>query len=623
MRELVYNLQNIFNVKNHDSCLRQNYAALYYIPPYQRGYKWETTQVKQLMEDLYGNFEIYQNDPTKGEYFLQYITVKYVKIPYGEPQEETAVLEVIDGQQRLTTLTLLFKTFENSGVDNPEGFSVNHKLHYAIRENTERFLKEWVYTQNEQKRASVNEWSQFSKEYKEYDEQDIYYLFNASKLIKDFIDEGIQTEDKFNFYQYCLNQVKLIVNVVEPHVQSEKVFNSMNSNKVSLTDADLVKGLLLTRSARSHDKHQRKSFKEVLEVRANIGRQWDEMATWANQDNYNNYFLNGSENSMDSLLRLLKQHFLEDSTIDPSLKDEGTLFDFYLNLLNKGNHTNAHLIFHELLEVVALMQDWYHDDELYSLIGYLRNTKSHQAALPQLHLFFKKDKEVLKTELKKIRNESIKKQENEELSYESNRGKIHDILLALSVFKLNTPAKHFNFEAFRKGNWSLEHIFPQHPEHKDLPDQVSIAELDILIGKQNYSNNEQEIDIDFLKLHHRYLASKKENPIGKIKITKEEWVLIYECLPEQAKNNLHSIGNMALLRQEDNASLSNHIFGTKRKNIVKRISNGSFVPQHTYDVFAKLLGDTDLSDHLKYWTHDDIKAHQTYIEKAIEKISKQ
>lgn len=72
---------------------------IYQIPDYQRGYAWEETQIKDLLEDL----ENVENDKT-------HYTGTIVIVKNGEKRqagESFAVYDVIDGQQRLSTIVIL------------------------------------------------------------------------------------------------------------------------------------------------------------------------------------------------------------------------------------------------------------------------------------------------------------------------------------------------------------------------------------------------------------------------------------------------------------------------------------------------------------------------------------
>ena len=91
MSEFIYNINEIF-----DKALKDRQIQCYYIPPYQRGYKWDSSsiydQVPQMLLDVF-----YAYEQKTEEYYLQYITVK----------KKNGKFEVIDGQQRLTTLFLI------------------------------------------------------------------------------------------------------------------------------------------------------------------------------------------------------------------------------------------------------------------------------------------------------------------------------------------------------------------------------------------------------------------------------------------------------------------------------------------------------------------------------------
>src|SRR5260221_3532197 len=102
----IFNIRDIFNSATEEGALFQHQAKCYYIAPYQRGYKWAShhsyDSVCLLMKDLFDAAETQSS-----EYYLQFITTKLSTV------EGEHVLEVIDGQQRLTTLTILLSVFEN------------------------------------------------------------------------------------------------------------------------------------------------------------------------------------------------------------------------------------------------------------------------------------------------------------------------------------------------------------------------------------------------------------------------------------------------------------------------------------------------------------------------------
>jgi uncharacterized protein with ParB-like and HNH nuclease domain len=84
----------------------------FFIPAYQRGYRWTETQVIQLLEDIWGFAENpLQPEPGKEVpfYCLQPIVVK-------NKDNQGNEWEVIDGQQRLTTIVLMIHYFNEMWI---------------------------------------------------------------------------------------------------------------------------------------------------------------------------------------------------------------------------------------------------------------------------------------------------------------------------------------------------------------------------------------------------------------------------------------------------------------------------------------------------------------------------
>ncbi len=292
MSDLVYPIKHIFSTDKREGALGKKDAQKYYIAPYQRGYKWGSDDpnapVWLLMTDIKDAYE-----GGEEEYYLQYITVKQNEV------DGLQVLEVIDGQQRLTTLSLMYALLASQLEDKSLAIS-NEKLSYRVRENVSRFFTDFIYNGVE-KLLELN-WEDFIDEYPGYDAQDIFYLFHAVQCIHQELPENIQ-----GFYDYLNDQVKLIFNFIDKgNLSSEKVFSNLNTNKVDLTGTELVKGLLLTRAAREkEDEKTARHFKEVLELRATMGRQWDEMANWSQQPDIKAFYFVDFSDPLAGLVYLL------------------------------------------------------------------------------------------------------------------------------------------------------------------------------------------------------------------------------------------------------------------------------------------------------------------------------
>src|SRR5690554_4590280 len=164
MRELIFSLNEIFDTGTPAGCLSQYDASCYHIPAYQRGYKWSSEvngAVPVLLKDLEAAFQ-----SAESEYYLQYITVK------RKPLENSGqyCLEVIDGQQRLTTLSVLLSVL--SALDKQDNIA-REKLHYAVRSH---FFSEHIYPAEQVLELAKATWDEWIAAYPQQDRQDIYHL---------------------------------------------------------------------------------------------------------------------------------------------------------------------------------------------------------------------------------------------------------------------------------------------------------------------------------------------------------------------------------------------------------------------------------------------------------------
>jgi uncharacterized protein with ParB-like and HNH nuclease domain len=122
--------------------------TLFFIPDYQRGYKWNTLQVEQLINDII-QFERTSQSNLNHSYCLQPIVLKQMEqkderlkksIKNTEIGKDTIVYELIDGQQRLTT-TFLLLSFLNQRFK-PEFTNKKFQLFYQTRPKSLVFLEE-------------------------------------------------------------------------------------------------------------------------------------------------------------------------------------------------------------------------------------------------------------------------------------------------------------------------------------------------------------------------------------------------------------------------------------------------------------------------------------------------
>lgn len=191
----------------------------------------------------------------------------------------------MDGQQRLTTLTVILSYLNEYEL-------INEKLQYNVRKETEEFLKEYIFKPNELK--NIQNWEQFlentSIKGKDYDYQDVFYLFNAYKAIQTWFETYPNSVTAMK--DKILNHVKLIVNLPK-NIEEQELFENLNRKRVPLDGADLIRALIITRVAKKEIGDIDDSIKQnvlINERRVKIGLMLDRINHWWADENKKNYF---------------------------------------------------------------------------------------------------------------------------------------------------------------------------------------------------------------------------------------------------------------------------------------------------------------------------------------------
>ena len=587
--EFIFSITEIFTSVLADANLER-----YYIGPYQRGYKWASSnyydQVPQLLIDIY---EAMQHEI--GEYYLQYITV-------FENVGEKAY-EVIDGQQRLTTLALIYGRLHakdgnipNLGAD---------KLKYA-REGCERLL------------SDLENLSEVKKE--DCDTQDKYYIAEAVRCIDRFIELLKNHEKLSNFANYLSRNVKLILNRENSTVTPEEVFVNLNGNSVALTNAYLIKGLLLTKNVRRSDHLGRPyDYAHLTEQRRTSGRLWDDIQNWVERPEVAHFFFGRSvretKRGMETLLQLIYMAYQPKETgKDTGGKQADSGYRLF-NQFNEAvtNETAGTRWMDRLLHAYKRLRSLYEAPRTYNLLGYVLFGQKDRQGKAESRLDFLKDlldkgeSEIIQALSRKALN-VLPDTSHEKLSYDDK--KLTPLLLAFNAFPESAAEGYkFNFPTYDYHQWSYEHIRPQNPKDEliipaECRTQIrQMAEEKLPHGNEREKQQKEEV-------LHRIDEGKRLNA--------DSLPFLYSDLDDE---ELNSMGNMALLSKGDNSSLSNAPFAVKRMLVAQALRDGSFVPPHTAAVFTKSLllqnGTRQFSTSLYVWDENDVAAHCEWMEHRV------
>ena len=523
----------------------------FFVPDYQRGYRWGENEVKQLLEDIDENRKKNEQKNEHNNYYLQPIVLKEI----GEKN-----YELIDGQQRLTTLYLILNCIKEVLPST----SVNYSINYATRQETQNFLRDIDLSREEEN-------------------IDFLFITKAYSTIRNWF--GIDNEETdsmgiaMDFYRELRKYVKIIWYEPEDNISGVELYTRLNIGRIPLTNSELVRALFLSRNSDLTPAEQ-------LEIAA----EWDSIEKELHQPSFwaflTNYQPEDYPNRIDLLFDLMA---------GGKSRDKYATFFYFNNKIKEKERKQD--LWKEIVAYFARLKEWYGNREIFHKVGFLVSVGNKDKALINLlnSTAGKKKDEVsvyLDSEIKKEMKEVILG----ELTYQSKN--THQVLLlfnVLSVMNVKDESLRFPFDKYKNNAWSLEHIHAQNAE----------------------SLNTTEKRKEWLRLHKEILEEETElaKKIGNIlekDINTEQFRELQQEVFAQLSNEtggdyLDSLANMALLNVGNNAALNNSVFEVKRRKIIEMDKAGAYIPYCTRMVFFKYY--TPTPSNLHSWGADDREAY--------------
>lgn len=591
---------------------------VYEIPSQQRGYKWTPSNIKELVGDLW---EFINAPKEKRVYCLQPLAV----VPIIKDRKYS----VLDGQQRLTTLFLLYKYLTSQ---NP------YIMEFERDSNDGTTVNRWEFLSNVAEESYA----------KLADEQiDLFYIHRAYQTIADCFESlpdevftlsnDLETESlKKNFIDLLDGKGKKSVQVIWYEVPKEKAyetFRNLNSGKISLTNTELIKSLLLNRVSGLPDKER----DEAAAIFEQIEQQMQNDHFW--------YMFNASElregqTRMDFLFNLVAGCKQSDYEID----SKWSFRNYFSNPKFGSLSDKWKMVRHTFLR----LKDMYDDIYCYHYIGFL-TYNSNDNSLNSTHNLLKMSRKSSHSEFVANLRMSIKsilrKHHNnvQDYTYDQSDKKdlrllfvMHNVETILQKYaslheneqlQLQASFERFPFELLHKQNWDIEHIASNtDADFKNPADRESwLASIKADLG-ENYPSQL------VAALENTYIKTKKKEDFNALYKT-----IMLKCdedikdsIKDDAKDgkNKMQVGNITLLDSHTNRSYHNALFPRKRKYIIvangltdktdeleKRISK-LYIPPCTFAVFTKAYNKGGGLT-LNAWTQNDADAYVRDMEQKL------
>lgn len=604
----------------------------YFIPSYQRGYRWGKRQVQDLLEDLY-KFAT-DNNKTEGAFYcLQPVVVKKCDEKTISDNnlfselDDNVWYEVIDGQQRLTSLYILFKYLINkSRIDDmKEEYGKNlFQIAYQTLGMSKAVLENPEIPDNSSPNSfyitdayeNIAEWFESLPTNKS--------IPQVKKIRDMFLDLLVSDKNSNNSFGYVQ-----VIWYESTDPDPIKIFTRLNIGKIPLRNAELIKALFL----------QKRDDTELSEIQQiQIAKEWDQIEATL-QDKRIWAFLNENIPDMPAHIEFIfnvifnvegkeekkklgenqeclslkpkdREAWIKKKFEDKYGTDDYATFRFFSERFEKADRDTIKKQWDTVREYYETFNEWYNNPLWYHYIGFLIYCKEPIINIYEQYQgktkrdFVSSLISLIQDKLKVTLSASGDIEKNGTPVVYDNKTKecLKQLLVLYNIEYIVQKNKDndisyvvFPFDLFKIEKWDIEHVdsFTTNPltdkaQQKEWL-ETAIEDLDE-IGI-NYKTVAKITDLERTAITNFIEGTGTQATFDEIKLIVSKLADEDLTVEESSKDAKNSIGNLTLLNADINRSYGNSIFPSKRKKISERDAEGRFIPICTKNVFLKNFAD--------------------------------
>lgn len=613
--------RNLFSVSINTLISGMNGKKIcFVVPSYQRGYRWTDSQINRLLMDLY-DFGTEKDNGNKlvGDYYcLQPIVVK--RITESEVlhklgseyiiDENTDYYEIVDGQQRMITVYILLKYL----LRDSDPYSIEFERDTEKKSARHHLLNSMSFGFNP---------DSITANY-----ADAHYFLEAFRATKKWFADYKAKTGKSNLSSFMetvlCEKTQVIWYELDADADCYSIFKNINHGKIPLTDAELVKAMLL--NSKYYATGASVNPRIVKQEQDRYARLWDEIQKSLNDEGIWTFITGGGNIDIPTNIDFIIRLIVTKESSEALDKSDYKYFSYFENKISEASDKKAYIesVFESLKNTFRTIQDWYNSYSFHNYIGFILSYSSKKDVATRIQIIIDLMKEydsLSKSEFieQKLKTDRIKAMFNRfninDINYEDNRKDVEKLLMLFNIEELNELHRKFDFciliddkkaDNENKEEWSIEHIKAQHSE---------ITQAD---KRRDYLQKEKEslVQLDSstgdagLKAKIVRILPQIDALLALPDIDETEFKRLAELIDRDidgfGADDMHKLGNLALLLKSDNSSLGNQPFYQKREQVNKWLKDFSKnIPNSTRKAFLKMYSPQEYALDFTRWRKSD------------------